>query len=665
MSVEAVGQGAAAAMRPEASDKLRTDIQALRGLAILLVLLYHGGVPGSPEAGYLGVDIFFVVSGFLITGIIARGIQAGRFSFTQFYFRRAKRLLPAAYLTFFLTTVAALLILTQDQMRDYLKQLVGAVTFTGNVVLWRQTGYFEGAADLKPLLHVRSLSLEEQYYLLVPVTLFLVSQRFWSAGAWAVVAGSLALGIVAANVDPNAGFYLLPTRAWELGVGSLGLLALDAQAPRVRRVVEWLFWPSLAALVLVPYFPVGSTHPGWDAILVCFATLVVILRHHRPLAGTAPVRALSWVGDFSYSLYLIHWPLFALAACAWVSSVPVWVRVALLCLAILLGWLSYTCVENPVRHSKLQPNARTIGVTLLASLAVVLVGVAAYRWSFVGRADPGEVMAANVGFDRACESNARFENRPECRNSDAPEILVWGDSHAMQFVDGIAASTPSGVVQATMSACGPLLDVSYRANTGAHNAAWARNCIAFNDSVLRYLEETPSIRTVVLASVTSQYLDGTVVVRTTGSADHYQDEQGSPELATQALARTVSAIRSTGRRVIWLASMPMSDFDVGRCLQRRATGRPALGSDVAGSCDLAEARYRAIRGPVIDVLTQASRRSDLPVIWPDAFVCRKGRCASELDGTFLYRDKAHLTHIGSEKLGLAMNWGGEILARAR
>jgi peptidoglycan/LPS O-acetylase OafA/YrhL len=148
----------------------RTDIQALRGLAVLFVVLHHAKL-GFLGAGYLGVDIFFVISGFLITGIVKRGIERDDFSFREFYFRRAKRLLPAAYTTFFIGALLSAIFLDFSELNDFSTQLIGALTFTSNIVLWQQVGYFENASELKPLLHIWSLSLEEQYYLFVPAAM--------------------------------------------------------------------------------------------------------------------------------------------------------------------------------------------------------------------------------------------------------------------------------------------------------------------------------------------------------------------------------------------------------------------------------------------------------------------------------------------------------------
>ncbi len=180
-----------------------------------MVVLYHTGI-GKLTAGYLGVDIFFVISGYLITTLVASGINRGDFRLSEFYFRRAKRLLPAAYVTFLATAVAAPWFLNQQELRDFAMQIAGAVTFTGNIVLWQQTGYFEGAGDLKPLLHVWSLAIEEQYYFLLPAALLFTRPSRWMPGVMAILVISLGLCIAGRTWKPIATFYLLPTRAWEL-----------------------------------------------------------------------------------------------------------------------------------------------------------------------------------------------------------------------------------------------------------------------------------------------------------------------------------------------------------------------------------------------------------------------------------------------------------------
>src|SRR5262245_14169019 len=243
---------------------MRTDLQSLRGIAVLMVLTFHADLDVL-KAGYLGVDIFFVISGYLITGMIVRDIDRGRFSFAGFYWRRAKRLLPAAYVTFLLTTIASGLLLTRFELQEYWKQLLGALTFSANVFLMKRTGYFDGAAELKPLLHTWSFSVEEQYYLVLPLFLWLTPFRLRKALVILGMVGSAALCFTQVGVRPSETFYLLPTRAWELLVGSWGAIWLkDGKFGVYARP---LGLAAVLVLVAVPMFPIDPRHPRLDAVL--------------------------------------------------------------------------------------------------------------------------------------------------------------------------------------------------------------------------------------------------------------------------------------------------------------------------------------------------------------------------------------------------------------
>ena len=523
------------------TDRHRTDIQALRGLAILLVLLHHGRLLPWLKAGHLGVDIFFVVSGYLITGILQRTLADGSFSFTGFYFRRAKRLLPAAYVTFVATTLLSTLFLTRSEMRDFTWQLLGAVTFTGNVALWMQTGYFEGAAHLKPLLHVWSLSIEEQYYLLLPAALVLTPKRFWKAGLYAMVTGSLLLCLVLLPSKPGAVFYLLPTRAWELGLGSLGALALEGSV-----VAVWLarlFWPALASLLVVPFLSTGAPHPGLDALIVCTATLIVLLRCHPVLNESWAARRLARLGDISYSLYLVHWPLLAFAANAWVSPVPYWARTLIVAVALALAWMLYRFVEDPVRRANITFTRTALLITLGTSSCILIASFGAhYLQSWGDPVDYAHRQRANLGLGK-CDFANVFNSPPECRNSETPKILVWGDSFAMHLVEGIVASTDKGLVQATKSVCGPFVNIAGFQEEGPWNRNWAEGCLSFNRSVLSYLATTPSVDIVVLAGNFGQAEIGAPLLEAIEENEKpilKKQRKGSPVVAFESMRATVS-----------------------------------------------------------------------------------------------------------------------------
>ena len=645
---------------------LRTDVQAMRGFAILLVLLYHAQLWPAPEAGFLGVDIFFVVSGFLITGIVRRDLLAGKFSFTEFYFRRAKRLLPAAYIVFLACALVAPLFLTQLEFVDFTKQLLGAVTFTGNIALWMQTGYFETAAELKPLLHVWSLAIEEQYYLLMPATLAFTPRRWWWKMVLAVTVLSLTLCLVMVSAKPGAVFYLLPTRAWELGIGSMGAFLVDWR--QLSSSWRALFWPSLAALLVVPFFPIGGSQPGVDALIVCTATLVVILRCHPLADRISPVRWMARLGDMSYSLYLVHWPILAFAANAWVMPVPMHVRAGLALLSLVLAWTLYRWVENPIRRIRAVPTKRRAAAIASASLLLISFGYALQRWDASRTpVDFGAIRQGNHGLDGACEYGARFENKPECRTGHAPNYFLWGDSNAMHLADAIKSDDDdAGFIQATKTTCGPLMGMSVFRDTDYYNRAWGLTCLSFNSSVLEFLENASEIDVVVLASFNGQYLRGNrlLVENFGGPARELVEREGGIEMARHGYRATIEAIRAIGKRVVIVAPPPKTGFDIGRCLERAATGRYYFGADHE-DCSFAESAFREKQSEVLSLLDAVAQDNHVRVIHLEDFLCRDGRCAVSLDGVPLYADGGHLSHGGSRIIGERMHLSKRIREEAR
>ena len=638
------------------SQGFRTDIQALRGLAVSLVLFYHAGFDFL-GAGFLGVDVFFVISGFLITDMVRKEVEAGRFSFKTFYFRRAKRLLPAAYATFLASAVVAPFALNAQELQDFIKQVWGAVTFSANLVLLMQTGYFSGAADLKPLLHTWSLSIEEQYYLLLPAFLAFTPRRYWVPGGVLMFVASLGMCLGLQSFKPTATFYLLPTRGWELGVGSM-IALMPGLMLRLQPVLAALFWPAVAVLAVIPVFPTGLPHPGLDALLVCLATAVVIARRHPLLERALVSRALARVGDVSYSLYLAHWPPFAFLKNASVSTVTPLQSLLTLMVGIGLGLLLYRCVEMPTRRWQPQPSRRFALGTLAASCGVIGVPVAMAA-GLASDVDYAHVRRANDGFSSACVYETPFSPKPECQSAPNPSVMVWGDSFAMHLVPGIVATTRRGVLQATRGNCpptvglAPLSDVFYQ-------RPWSEACIAFNDSVLDYLRRTKSIEVVVLSSPFRQLLtpeDAKHHWRTLARVDGQLVEgEASLERASAAMRETVRALTAMGKRVVLVAPPPGSGFNIGTCVERRAQGKLVLGAPRA-DCDVPLEAYRQRYARTARLLDALKGEPGLAQVSLDGPLCDASRCVSHLDGQLLYVDSVHLTHEGSvllaRKLGLA------------
>ena len=634
---------------------MRSDIQALRGLAVLLVLATHAKL-GLP-AGYLGVDVFFVISGYLITRMVAGTIERGSFSFAGFYYRRAKRLLPAAYTTFLVVGLIAPFMLTSAERSDFASQMIGAVTFTANIVLFRQTNYFAGSADFKPLLHIWSLSIEEQYYLFLPALLFFTPRRFRAPGAAAVLAISLALCLLKVQSGPTEAFFLVQYRVWELAIGSIGALALDRSQPAafVKQSVKLLFWPALVALFAVPSFPIDTLrHPGIDAVIVCTATLIVILRRHPGFNASAPVRGVAWVGDFSYSLYLVHWPIFAFANnCFLTGALPLGWRIAGALLALALGWTLYRFIEHPIRVAEIAPSRRLIGGVLAVSLLVA--ALPSLLFAVHGNTpDYAFLRRINYGLSEACETTGPFTTRSECRTGDQPRLLIWGDSFAEHLVPGIAASTTVSLEQATSSGCGPFL--------GLAPFDAGMSCIAFNQSVLAHVAATPSIEVVVLASPYGAQVTGEPLIESDGKDT--KTVASSPDVGFAGLKATVDRLHALGKRVVLVRPPPSANtFSIGGCLERRASDMLTFGAPL--DCRVSEAASRIAHPAVFELLQKVSAATGVPVYSFDSFLCSGDACDTARDGVMLYRDEAHFSIDGSRWIGRQTHLGDTLMQMAK
>lgn len=630
----------------------RRDIQSLRAVAVLLVLVFHARI-GGLSAGYLGVDIFFVISGFLITGLLARKISAGRFSLADFYLGRARRLLPAAYVVYVATAVGALWILSDAAFDQYLRTLWGAMTFTSNIVLWKSLNYFAVESKYNALLHVWSLSLEEQFYFVIPLALMLAPRRHWLVLAAVFFLASLVLCFWMVPRSPAAAFYLLPTRAWELALGGIVALAEPRLSASARELAARLTWPAFAVLIVVPVVApgvgAGFAHPGLDALLVCLATALLIVGRARFLAAGPVASAGVWLGGISYSLYLVHWPLFAFANNAYLGQMPpLWVRCGLLLLSLLLAYLLARWVEDPVRRRPL-PAMRWQSVAVVV-MATVVVGGFSYllRESRTAPRDYARLVLPNYGLNAACDQHGRFVGKPECQSGMSPATLVWGDSFAMHIVPGLAAAGTGAIVQATMSGCAPALGVAQFVPAKGLAEDWSRDCIAFNESVVAYLSAHPEIETVVLSSIYAQVLGGEErgFVK---EGSRLRPVRLDSKRGLEGYRATVRAIHALGRRVVLVGPTPSMGVDMAECMMRREMGLLTLGAH--GECELQKDEVLKYRHLSLAALEQLRREPDVKVIDLIERMCPGRNCMVELDGQWLFRDAGHLGNEGSRILG--------------
>lgn len=338
----------------------RRDIDGLRALAVIPVVLFHFGF-STFNGGFVGVDVFFVISGFLITTILFREISAQRFSFIDFWARRARRIIPALSVVMLVTLALGWLLLTAKDFAELGRTVRYQSLFISNILFMREDGYFQPASDLKPLLHTWSLAVEEQYYIFFPLLLAVLIRYFrhWRWMLFAVLLVSFGLNIANIEHKPEFTFFSLPTRAWELLCGAM-LAVIPAPKQAVR---PWLYQAvglaGLAAvLVAVFTFDKSTVFPGWAALLPVLGTTALIWSGAQGASLTGrllSLRPLVWVGLLSYSLYLWHWPVFVYANAISIDGIQPVEAIGWIALALGLAWLSLRYIELPFRENACSP----------------------------------------------------------------------------------------------------------------------------------------------------------------------------------------------------------------------------------------------------------------------------------------------------------------------
>ena len=519
----------------EATSRYRSDVDGLRGLAVIAVVVFHA-FPLLVPGGFVGVDVFFVISGFLITQNIVAGLQDGTFSFAGFYARRIRRIFPALALVLAAAFVGGWWSLTADALQQLGQHVASGVLFVSNFVLWRESGYFETAADTKPLLHLWSLGIEEQFYLAWPLILMLAARlRLNLLGVASVLGmGSFLLNVVLIGADPVATFYLPFTRAVELFTGAVlacGWSRVNqASGPSNLRAAVGVSLIVVAAGVLDS----ASAFPGWWAVLpVAGAALLLSAPaawvNRVVLAARTPV----WIGLISYPLYLWHWPLLVFFAIIKFAPLTLLERGLIVGLSFVLAWLTCRFVETPLRFGK-SSSRKTVGGLCAAMMVVAVAGAIIVQGRGFDVRLPVEIRAmANVPTQNArwrfhqCLLDLGVETSfaNECIDRGRrPLVMVWGDSTAAALIPGLRKAQETrnfAIAQFTSSSCIPILNA---------DIASTPNCSAINDKVIGLAREIrPDI--VVLHGAWEAHLD--------------------------KVAATVGALRAqTGARVVVLGSVP-------------------------------------------------------------------------------------------------------------
>lgn len=626
----------------------RRDIDGLRAVAIVPVLLFHAGIRWV-SGGYVGVDVFFVISGFLISNLLLDDIEKDRFSIKNFYERRARRILPALFTVLVFTCVAGYAFLLPEDFKGLGESVVATSLFSSNILFSLQTGYFDTPAESRPLLHTWSLAVEEQFYIVYPLFLFLVSRYFrkrYACALLSVLALSFVYSLWAVTHHRSTAFYSAPARAWELLLG--GLLALRViSAPRNRLASNAA---ALVALVLLGYsflhFSASTAFPGANALYPTLGTALLIYSGEGEksiVAKLLSARPVAFVGLISYSLYLWHWVLLFFARYYLGRSLATGEVTVVLALSVMVAVLSWYFIENPFRGRR--PFLRSQKLLFAGAAVVSLIFVCFGGLLYVRHGLPTRFNQHVLNLLASKEDH--WARRDACKSrmcrvgdrSAPPTFLLWGDSHAGAIApvfDTIARADQISGLIAFSPECAPLLGLR------RYDFDDSEECAHFNELVLERII-ADHISTIFLHCRWALYAEG----------NRYGQEVGRPALLTADLTpeqdyrefqglleKTVKQLQSYHVSVVIIASVPEVGLDVPTTLVHSAVEHRTA-AEIPYS-DFLKRQTRTLR-----LFSQLSETAQVRIIYPHEWLCGRSSCAIIDGNDALYIDSHHLSIHGA------------------
>ncbi|SHM81941.1 acyltransferase family protein [Halomonas cupida] len=643
----------------------RPEIDGLRAIAVLSVVLFHAGFSWIP-GGYIGVDVFFVISGYLITSIICQEyFSTGSFSFLNFYLRRIRRLFPALFVTISATYVVASMIFSSEDYARLGGASISAVFSVSNLFFWNESGYFDSESSIKPLLHTWSLSVEEQFYLLWPSTIFAMLIWMRKRAIFAVIFLSLVSFLaceVIMRISPSTAFYLTPFRVYEFGIGA-GLALYGKTYSRNDIWSKGGVFLGIFLVVLSAFlFSEETSFPGLLALIPCVgAALCIYFKNAGVVSSLLNNRVSVYVGKISYSMYLVHWPLYVFYTYYIYREVGVVEKIALVIVTFFSAVVLYKLIENPMRRQGFWAKKRWCYFG--AAPLVFAVSVASYSYmkeddysglEGVPLEQPKAVLEKRFSGCGIAISSAE-SILDFCKMGDpevAPSVAVWGDSHASALslgIDQILEESQLSGIKLTEVGCAPIVGVT-REIDGVVNS----DCAEFNDFVMREIVDSAGINTVILASRWTLQIESNRFDNREGGVERGGDAillgKDSDGVWTRDMGLVLSSFRksiemlvSSGKKVVLIYPVPEVGWNVPRAMHHRIEN--GLDPQITTSYEVFEERNDRSYDFLDSIAVQGVSR-----IYPEKVLCNTyvvGRCVASLESTPLYSDDDHLNGYGS------------------
>ncbi|MEH6359723.1 MAG: acyltransferase family protein [Amylibacter sp.] len=651
-----------------AGIKYRPEIDGLRCIAVLAVVFFHFSVPGF-SGGFVGVDIFFVISGFLIGGILWQELTTnGKVSFARFYLRRLRRLAPAFVVMAVITSIFAYYILLPFEFREFGKALISSTVYLSNVLFYRQSGYFDSGADEKVLLHTWSLSVEEQFYIFLPFLILIFAKHHKALHiALAVIATlSLLACIWFTRSSHTATFFLFPFRAWELLIGVL--LAIYGQKTQENwRHGPAASWAGLALLLgAIGFVQAGDNFPGTQALFPVAGTALVIWNGrddnpvNRALSSPVPV----FIGLISYSLYIWHWPILTLSQYYFDGYRSGIEAACWLLFAITVATISWWFVERSVRRARNLSGRVLVGSAVVASVGLLSIGSVLYlkdglpnRFGPIVRTHIDATSDFLQDWSRCYITETGplggLEVCPIGPEGQAPEVLVWGDSHLRAFKEGVAlAALKHGKAGLLVwnAGCPPLFGLTKRetASTRQEDA----QCLVATERLQKAIPQLSGIHTVLLIGRWTYYAEGQGIGNDAHNKITLSDLNG-PKNSTdtqrtifaKAVRDTIAQLSSSFENIYILRQVPeIPQYDSRKIARMMVHGRLKSGSelDKITSISVDDLKLRTYGAEKPFQALQVSGNLEILDSWQQ--MCGPKGCSAIVDGRALYFDNNHITN---------------------